>query len=315
MERDGNVVLIGEEVANFGGGAYGAAKGLPARFPKQIVNTPISEAGFTGLGLGAAMSGMRAIVEIMFPDFSLVAADQLFNQIAKVRHMYGGGTDVPLVARTRVAAGFGYGAQHSMDPVGLFGLFSGWRVVAPANAFDYIGLFNTAMTSLDPVLIIEHGALYGRKFPLPAASRDYCIPFGKARVVREGAGITVLGYGSMAQRLQDLGARLDASGVEAEIIDLRTVDFAGIDYETIGRSVEKTGVLAVVEEAPKSQSIGAGIIAEAVERFFDFLDGPPGHITSLDVPPSVSRVLERAALLSDEAVVDQLIAMVRRRWK
>ena len=315
MERDQNVVLIGEEVANFGGGAYGAAKGLPARFPKQIVNTPISEAGFTGLGLGAAMSGMRPIVEIMFPDFSLVAADQLFNQIAKVRHMYGGGTDVPLVARTRVATGFGYGAQHSMDPVGLFGLFSGWRVVAPANAFDYIGLFNTAMTSLDPVLIIEHGALYGRKSPVPVEDRDYCIPFGKARVVREGAAITVLAYGCMAGRLEGLGARLSEAGVDAEMVDLRTVDFAGIDYEAIGRSLGKTGLVAVVEEAPKSQSIGAGIIAETVERFFDMLDGPPGHVTSRDVPPPVSRVLEEAALLSDRDIVDELTAMVKHRWK
>ena len=169
LERDPRAIVFGEEVANLGGGAYGATRGLPERFPGRIINTPISEGGFAGLGFGAAQLGMRVVVEIMFADFALVAADQLFNQISKGRHMYGDTTDVPLVVRTRIGTGLGYGAQHSMDPVGLYGLFPGFRIVVPATSADYIGLFNSAMHSLDPVVILEHNSLYTQSFPVPAA--------------------------------------------------------------------------------------------------------------------------------------------------
>jgi len=178
LEKDENTFVIGEEIANFGGGPYGAAKGLPAKYPDRVLNTPISEAGFTGLAGGAAMSGLRPVVEIMFPDFALVAADQLFNQIGKLRHIYGDSTAMPLVVRTRIAIGCGYGGQHSMDPVGLFSLFSGWTVVAPADAFDYIGLFNSAMQSLNPVLIVEHHELYPQPCEVPKDDLDYFIPLG-----------------------------------------------------------------------------------------------------------------------------------------
>ncbi|HTY58582.1 MAG TPA: thiamine pyrophosphate-dependent enzyme, partial [Bacteroidota bacterium] len=180
LERDPETIVLGEDVANFGGGAYGATKGLPAKYGPRVLNTPIAEGGFTGLALGLAMSGMRPVVEIMFPDFALVAADQMFNQIGKARHMYGNTTDLPLVVRTRVAIGCGYGGQHSMDPVGLYSLFPGWRIVAPSDSFEYIGLFNSAMRSNDPVLIIEHHSLYAKEFPVPSGTLDYCIPFGKA---------------------------------------------------------------------------------------------------------------------------------------
>ncbi len=315
MERDPAVVELGEEIANFGGGAYGATHGLPQRFPGQMVNTPISEAGFVGLACGAAMRGLPVIVEVMFPDFALVAADQLFNQIAKARHMYGGSTDLPLVVRTRIATGCGYGGQHSMDPVGLFALFSGWRIVAPASAFDYIGLFNTAMHSLDPVVILEHHSLYGLKFPVPKGELDYCLPFGRARRLAEGSDITVLTYGGMTARLQALLPELGRRGISAELIDLRTLDLPGIDYETIGASVRRTGVVALVEQASAGQGIGARIAAQITERFFDELDAPPGVLGSLDVPPPVSRVLEEAALISDGQILERLEAIAARRWK
>ena len=204
LETHPEAVELGEEIANFGGGAYGATRGLAQRFPGRVLNTPISEGGFVGLACGAAMRGLPVIVEIMFPDFSLVAADQLFNQIAKARHMYGGATDLPLVVRTRIATGCGYGGQHSMDPAGLFALFPGWRMVAPGNAFDYIGLFNTAMRSLDPVVILEHHTLYGQKFPVPEGELDYCVTFGRARRLTEGTDLTVLTYGGMSSRLLSL---------------------------------------------------------------------------------------------------------------
>ena len=313
MERDSSVIELGEEVANFGGGAYGATKGLPQKYPDRLINTPISEAGFVGLGLGAAMSGMHPIVEIMFPDFALVAADQLFNQVAKARHMYGGTTDIPLVVRTRIATGCGYGAQHSMSPVGLYALFPGWRIVAPANAFDYVGLFNSAMKSRDPVLIMEHHSLYDQKFPVPQESLDYFIPFGRARVVREGTQASVITYGSMSVRLEALLSELEARNVSAEVIDLRSVDYPGIDWDTIAASVRKTGAAVIVEQACRSQSIGARIASEITESCFDYLDMPTRHLASLDVPPSVSRVLEAEALIGDEEIVEAVEAMAKRR--
>jgi len=310
-----DVVVMGEEVANFGGGAYGATRGLPDKYPGRVLNTPISEAGFTGLGLGAAMSGMKTIVEIMFPDFTLVAADQVFNQIAKARHMYGNTTDIPLVLRTRIAAGCGYGGQHSMDPVGLYALFSGWRIVAPANAFDYVGLFNTAMRSNDPVLIIEHHALYTQKFTVPVNDLDYSIEFGKARVMQEGSDVTLIAYGYMAWRIEKLSPELKSRGISAEMIDLRTVDLPDLDFETIGKSLQKTGVAVIVEEAPRNHSIGGKIAAELTERYFDSLDSPVMRLTSLDVPNSVSRVLESRAMLDDKEILEMATLAAKRQWK
>ncbi|TVQ21032.1 MAG: MFS transporter [Spirochaetaceae bacterium] len=315
MERDEGTMVIGEEVANFGGGAYGATKGLPKLYPSRVVNTPISEGGFSGVGLGLAMSGMRPVIEIMFPDFTLVAADQIFNQIAKARHMYGGTTDIPLVLRTRVATGCGYGGQHSMDPIGLYALFSGWRIVAPSSSAEYIGLFNTAMHSLDPVLVLEHHSLYGISTPVPKGDLDYCIPFGEAALAREGSDITVICYGAMVRRVMSLVPAIEEAGVSAEIIDLRTLDLASLDYATVGESLTKTGVVVIVEEAAAGQSIGRRIASEVTERFFDNLDAPPGCIASRDVPNSVSRVLEQAAIISDDEIRDLVVQMGRRSWK
>lgn len=315
FERDPETFVLGEEVANFGGGAYGATKNLPAKYPERVFNTPISEAGIVGLALGAAMSGMRPIAEIMFPDFALVAADQLFNQVAKARHMYGNTTDLPLVVRTRIATGCGYGGQHSMDPVGLYGLFPGWRIIAPSNAFDYIGLFNSAMHSLDPVIILEHHTLYTQKFPVPDGDLDYFISFGKGRLVQEGEHVTVITYGSMVGRCERLYDAWKSHGVTADIIDLRTLDALGIDYALIGESLKKTGAGVVVEEAATSLGIGARIASESTERFFDYLDSPIARLSSADVPNSVSKVLEAAAMLDDETITEITVAVAQRRWK
>ena len=312
LARNGETIVLGEDVANFGGGAYGATKGLPQKFPTRVLNTPIAEAGFTGAALGMAMSGMRPVVEIMFPDFSLVAADQLFNQIGKARHMYGNTPDLPLVVRTRVAIGCGYGGQHSMDPVGLYSLFPGWRIVAPSDSFDYIGLFNSAMRSMDPVLMIEHHSLYAKDFPVPAGDLDYCIPFGKARVVTEGSDVTLLVYGSLVSRCEHLVKRFAEEDISVEVIDLRTLDLPGIDYETIGTSLKKTGAVVIAEEAAASQSIGSAISASIMERFFELLDAPVARVTSHDIPLPVSRVLERETMISDEKIFRTTVAVARR---
>jgi 2-oxoisovalerate dehydrogenase E1 component len=312
LEKDPNVFVLGEEVASFGGGAYAATKGLPAKYPGRVLNTPISEAGFSGLALGAAMTGMRPVVEIMFPDFTLVAADQIFNQIAKARHMFGGSTDIPLVARTRIAIGCGYGGQHSMDPVGLYALFPGWRIVAPSNGFDYAGLFNSAMQSLDPVLIIEHHTLYETKFPVPEGDLDYFIPFGRASVIAEGGDVTLIGYGAMANRCRGVAEALAGEGIRVEVVDLRTVDLPGIDYETLARSVRKTGIAVIAEEAPASMAIGSAVAAGLMDRCFDYLDGPVVRLASADVPNPVSRPLEREAILSDERIIEAVRAAAGR---
>ncbi len=311
MDTDDRVFVVGEEVASFGGGAYQATKGLPAKYPDRVLNTPISECGFTGLGGGAAMSGLKPIVEIMFPDFALVAADQLFNQIGKLRHMYGNTVDMPIVVRTRVAAGCGYGGQHSGDPVGIFSLFSGWRIVAPSNAFDYIGLFNTAMRSKDPILMLEHHELYTEKFDVPKGDLDYFVPFGKAKVIRQGSDVTVLCYSSMVGMAKDAAEQLANEGVDVEIVDLRTVSPTDIDYETVGTSFRKTKAIAVVEQVAASHTIGSYIANECQKRFFDFLDGPIATLAGLDIPNPVSKNLEATAMPNIEQVKETIAKAAR----
>lgn len=313
MARNPEVLIFGEEVANFGGGAYGATRDLPRLYPERVINTPIAEAGFTGIAYGTAVRGMPSIFELMYPDFCLVAADQLFNQIGKARHMYGGHVDLPIICRTRIATGTGFGGQHSMDPAAIFALFSGWRIIAPSDSFDYVGLFNTAMHSQDPVLILEHHSLYGKRFPVPKGDLDYCIPFGKARVLSAGKDLTVAAYGSIPGRLMNLKPEIEAQGVSIEIIDLRTLDLPALDFGTIGRSLEKTGAVAIVEEAPAGQSLGPRIAAGITERFFDSLDAPPLCLASLDVPLSVSKVLEDAAMIQDNQILAGLVAAARRK--
>ncbi len=306
LQRDERVIVLGEEVANLRGGAYAATRGIVEACPERLVNTPISETGFVGMAGGLASVGLRPVVEIMFPDFALMASDQLFNQIGKLRHMYGGRVCFPIVVRTRVAMGFGYGGQHSMDPSGVFALFSGWRIVAPSNAYDYIGLFNTAMRFRDPVLIVEHGMLYGEEGQVPAGTLDYHIPYGKAKIVRPGRDVTVLTYLTGVGKCLEGAAALAEEGLSAEVIDLRTLDYTGMDWATIGASVRKTGSVLIVEQAPRSMTLGGRLADEIQARLFDYLDCPVGHVTALDIPLPVSRALEEAALPSVEQIETQM---------
>lgn len=296
LERDPKAIVLGEEVANLRGGAYGATRAVVDDFRPRLFNTPISETGFCGMAGGAAASGMRPIVEVMYPDFALMASDQLFNQIGKLRHMYGGQARFPLIVRTRVGIGFGYGGQHSMDPCGYFAQFPGWRVVAPADAFDYIGLFNTALQMEDPVLFVEHGMLYNAPGLGPAKDLDYYVAYGKARIVRPGQHLTALTYMTGIGLCLQAAEQLASEGIEVEVIDLRTVDYWGMDYATIGESVRRTGAALIMEQAPRSMGIGARLADEIQSRWFDWLDGPVAHVAALDAPPPVSRVLEAAVL-------------------
>ncbi len=313
MEKDPNVFVLGEEVGHMGGGAYQATKGLKQRFPGRVLDTPISEAGFTGLAGGAAMSGLKPIVEIMFPDFALIAADQIFNQIGKLGYVYGrANIDVPLVMRTRIATGCGYGGQHSMDPTALFALFSGWRIVSPVMPADYIGLFNSAMQSKDPVLIVEHHELYNTTGSVPADNLDYFIEIGKAKKISEGKDVTVLAYSWSVSLVAQAAQQLAEEGISVEAIDLRTVSMLDIDYELIGESLEKTSNLVIVEQSPQSNSIGARIGYECHRRFFDRLDAPILTVTGKDVPSPVSKWAEATAMPNVEQIKDTIRKSAKR---
>ena len=300
MEQDERIFVIGEDIHKLKGGTNGATRGLAERFPGRIVPTPIAEQGFVGLAGGVAMEGTyRPVVEFMYPDFALVAADQVFNQIAKARHMFGGKTRMPLVLRTKVAIGTGYGSQHSMDPAGLYAMWPGWRIVAPSTPFDYVGLMNSALLCEDPVLMIEHVALYNTTGPGPLEDVDYFIPLGRAKVVRPGSAFTVLTYLAMTplaiKSAEDMG-------LDVEVIDLRSLDRAGIDWETIGESIKKTNNVVVLEQSPLTASYGAMLTDEIQRRYFDHLDQPVARIRGGEASPSVSKVLERAAFVGSEEI-------------
>ncbi|WP_425105110.1 alpha-ketoacid dehydrogenase subunit alpha/beta [Ancylobacter sp.] len=293
MEQDPRIVIMGEDVHRLRGGTNGATRGLAAAFGNRVLGTPISEAAFTGLAGGLAMDGrFIPVVEFMYPDFMWVAADQVFNQIGKARHMFGGDAKVPLVLRTKVAMGTGYGSQHSMDPAGIFATSPGWRIVAPSTPFDYVGLLNSALACEDPVLVIEHVDLYNMQGPVPVDDLDYFIPLGKAKVVREGSALTVLTYLNMVRQVSEV---VEMLGLDAEIIDLRSLDRAGLDWQTIEASIEKTGNVLVVEQGALGTSYGSLLAAEVQTRCFDNLDQPVQRVHGGEASPSISKVLEAAA--------------------
>lgn len=293
MQADPRIVVMGEDVHRLKGGTNGATKGLHDRFPDRILGTPISENAFAGLAGGMAMDGRYIpVVEFMYPDFLWVAADQVFNQIAKARHMFGGEGSVPLVMRTKVAMGTGYGSQHSMDPAGIFATSVGWRVVAASTPFDYVGLMNSALRCKDPVLVIEHVDLYQSMGEAPVDDFDYCIPLGKAKVVRPGKACTILTYLGMVRPVLEMVERL---GIDAEVIDLRSLDRAGLDWQTIGASVEKTNNVLIVEQGSIGTSYGTLLGDEIQRRLFDWLDQPVKRVHGGEASPSVSKVLESAA--------------------
>jgi 2-oxoisovalerate dehydrogenase E1 component len=311
MDKDPRILVLGEDVHKLKGGTNGATKGLPEKFPGRILGTPISENAFSGLGGGLALDGRyRPVVEFMYPDFLWVAADQVFNQIGKARHMFGGHSAVPLVLRTKVAMGSGYGSQHSMDPAGIFATAPGWRIMAAATPHDYIGLMNTALALNDPVIMIEHVDLYATKGPIPEGDLDYHIPFGTARIAREGADVTILSYLSMVAHSLEA---VEHTGIDAEVIDLRFLDAASIDWDTISASVQKTNNVLIVEQGSRGTSYGAWLADEIQRRLFDYLDQPIARVTGQEASPSISKVLERAAHARTEEVVDSLLAIEKNR--
>lgn len=294
MSADDRILVLGEDIHRLKGGTNGATKGLAEKFPDRILGTPISENAFTGLGGGLALDGRyRPVVEFMYPDFMWVAADQVFNQIGKARHMFGGESAVPLVLRTKVAMGSGYGSQHLMDPAGIFATAPGWRIMAASNPYDYVGMMNAALACDDPVLMIEHVDLYMTKGEIPAEGLDYQIPYGTASLVREGSEMTVLTYMSMVNHTREA---LDSTGIDADLVDLRFLDRASLDWDTVGESIRKTNNVLIVEQGAVGTSYGGWLADEIQRRFFDYLDQPVQRVTGSEASPSISKVLERAAI-------------------
>lgn len=280
MQRDANVVLIGLDVEKMGG-AFGQSAGiLDAIGPERVMNMPISESGYTGLGVGLAMMGKRPIVELQFADFGGYAFDSIANQAAKNRYMSGAQWKVPLVIRACQGAGFGAGAQHSQCIEGWFQNVPGLKIVAPSTPADAKGLLKTAIRDDDPVLYLEHKALMAIKGEVP--EDDITVPLGKARVVKEGNDLTIITYQLMLYRALEAAAELEKEGISAEIIDPRTL--VPLDAETITASVKKTGRALIVHEHPKRGGIGGEIASVIMENCFQHLKTPVKRIGAANTP-------------------------------
>ncbi len=309
MATDDRIVIMGEDIHRLNGGTNGATKGLASAYPDRILGTPISENAFVGLGGGIALDGRFVpVIELMYADFMWVAADQIFNQIGKARHMFGGESDVPLVLRGKVAMGTGYGSQHSMDPAGIYVTAAGWRIAAPSNPFDYVGIMNSALRCKDPVLVLEHVDLYTSTGLAPVDDLDYFIEVGKAAIRRTGEEITVISYLSMVNEC--VAAIEEIGTIDAEIIDLRWLDRASADWDTIGESIKKTNNVLIVEQGAIGTGYGAWLADEIQRRYFDWLDQPVQRVTGSVASPSISKVLERAAIAKSEEVAAKLRSIV-----
>ncbi|HER19772.1 MAG TPA: alpha-ketoacid dehydrogenase subunit beta [Chromatiales bacterium] len=303
MQRDESVFIMGEDVGLYGG-AYGATRGLLDEFgAERVRDTPISEATIGGAAVGAAMAGMRPVAEIMYVDFTPLAMDQIANQGAKNRYMFGGKTTVPMVIRTEGGAGRSIAAHHSQSLEALWTHFPGIYVVMPSTPFDAKGLLKAAIRDDNPVMFIEHKMLYGVKGPVP--EKEYLIPFGVADVKREGSDVTVITYSRMVHRALEAAEKLAQEGVSVEVIDLRTLK--PLDMETISKSVIKTGRVIGVTEAYKTGSFISELAMMIQEQLFDWLDAPIVRVAAADVPVPMSETLEDAAIPN----VDKIIAGIR----
>lgn len=311
METDDRIVVMGEDVHKLKGGPRGATRGLKAAFPDRVLGTPIAENAFTGLAGGMALDGRyRPVAELMYADFIWVSADQLFNQVGKMRHMFGGDSPVPYVLRIKIGTGTGYGSQHSMDPAGILATAAGWRIIAPSTAYDYIGLMNTALALDDPVAVLEYDTdLYASLSEVPATDLDFYLPVGKAALRREGAEATVISYLSMVPRCL---TAVEESGVDADVIDLRWLDHASVDWDAIEASVKKTNNVLLVEQGARSLSWGTWLADEIQRRLFDWLDAPVSRVMGGEASPSVSKVLEQAALAQTPDITAALRELVGR---
>ncbi len=304
MHRDPNVMLMGEEIGVFEG-SYKVTAGLLQEFgAKRVLDTPIAEEGFVGMAAGAAMVGLRPVVEIMTINFSLLAIDQMVNHAAKIHYMFGGQAKVPMVLRTPGGGGVQLAATHSQNFEVWYAYVPGLKVVAPSTPHDARGLLRSAIRDDDPVVFLENLALYNTKGDVPdeADDGDYTIPIGKATIAHEGSDLTLIAYSRMAVLAMDIARRLEMEeGLRIEVVDLRSL--RPLDRPTIIESVKKTGRAVVIEEGWLTYGIGAEIAATIQEHAFDYLDAPVRRVAGVEVPLPYAKVLERAALPNDKHLI------------
>ena len=292
MRRDERVFIMGEDIETIGS-IFGCTRDLTKEFGRErAFNTPISESGFVGIGLGAACTGMRPIVELLYMDFAFVAMDQLLNQVAKTRYVFGGHAKIPLVIRGQEGIGRGNAATHSQSVETIFMHFPGIKVVCPSTGRDAAGLLRTAIRDDNPVMVVEHKALYADKCDVPD-DPDFMLPFGKADIKREGTDVTIVANLLYVKRSLEAAKILAESGISAEVIDPMTL--VPLDKETILNSVRKTGRLVVVHEAHRTAGWGAEIAAMAAEEAFPYLDAPPIRLGTKACPLPFNVGLETAA--------------------
>jgi len=306
MQSDPRVFVMGEDIG-LHGGMFRITQGLLDEFgAERVIETPISEAGFVGLGVGAAMSGMHPVVELMFVDFALVAADQIINQAAKMRYMSGGQVAVPIVIRTQQGGGRGNGAQHSQSFEAWFAQIPGLKVVAPATPYDAKGLLKSAIRDGNPVVFLEHKLLYNTKGEVPEG--EYTIPIGKAEVKRDGRDISILAYSRTLLFALEAAETLAQRGIEAEVIDLRTIE--PLDMVTVLNSVRGTARLLIVHEAHNNCGMGAEIITRIYETEPDALATPARRLGAKHVPVPVAEPMELAVLPQPSDIVAAVEAMM-----
>jgi pyruvate dehydrogenase E1 component beta subunit len=304
LARDKSVFLMGEEVGEYQG-AYKVTRGLLEEFgPKRVIDTPITELGFTGLGVGAAMVGLRPIVEFMTFNFSILATDQIINSAAKMLYMSGGQFKIPIVFRGPGGSAYQVSSQHSQSIESWYAYFPGLKVVMPSTPADAKGLLKSAIRDDDPVIFIEQERMYGMKGEVPE-DEDFSIPLGVAEVKREGTDATIVARSLMVPVALKAAEELAKDGVSCEVIDPRTI--RPLDIETIVASVKKTNRVVIAEESHPFASVGAEISAEINERAFDYLDAPVKRVSGVDVPMPYAKNLERLAVPD----VAEIIAAVR----
>jgi pyruvate dehydrogenase E1 component beta subunit len=307
MRADENVFLMGEEVAQYQG-AYKISQGLLEEFgPRRVIDTPITEHGFTGMAVGAAMTGLKPIVEFMTFNFAMQAIDQIINSAAKTLYMSGGQMGAPIVFRGPNGAASRVGAQHSQCYASWYAHCPGLKVVAPWSSADAMGLLRAAIRDPNPVIVLENEMLYGQSFPCPT-SRDFVLPIGKAKVERVGEHVTIVAFSIMVGVALHAAEKLAEQGISAEVINLRSL--RPLDTATIVESVKKTSRLVSVEEGWPFAGIGAEIAMQIIEHCFDWLDAPPVRVHGLDVPLPYAANLEKLALPQPDWVVDAVRKIV-----
>jgi pyruvate/2-oxoglutarate/acetoin dehydrogenase E1 component len=299
MLKDPNVYIAGEDVGAFGG-CFGQTGSLFEEFgPKRVIDTPITETAIIGSAVGAASAGLRPIVEIMFIDFMGVCMDEILNQAAKMRYMFGGKAKLPIVIRTPCGAGISAAAQHSQSLEAWFAHIPGMKVVMPATPADAKGLLMSAVADDNPVLYIEHKILLGVKGEVPEG--EHYVPIGKATVAREGSDVTIITWSAMVQKALAAAETLDKEGVSAEVLDLRTI--SPLDKEAILKSVDKTGRAIILHEATLTGGVGGEIAAIIADEGFDYLNAPIKRVAAPDCPIPFSPVLEQAWVPNEEKVI------------